>query len=75
MHCLGASAVYLMSVLMTQHLLLGFEQVQGSTVASKRSFLERKGLTATEIDEAFRRVPDAPAPLPTTAGQFLPLAC
>jgi len=58
----------------TLHLLWDFEQVRGSTVASKRSFLERKGLTADEIDEAFRRVPDAPAPLPS-AGQFLPQGC
>jgi hypothetical protein len=33
-------------------------QVKGSPPATKRSFLERKGLTAAEIDEAFRRVPD-----------------
>ena len=45
------------------------EQVRGSTVASKRSFLERKGLTSDEIDEAFRRVPEAPAPAPTESGQ------
>jgi hypothetical protein len=33
-------------------------QVAGSPAATKRSFLERKGLTAAEIDEAFRRVPE-----------------
>lgn len=38
-------------------------------MASKRSFLERKGLTPDEIDEAFRRVPEAPAPAPTQSGQ------
>lgn len=35
-------------------------QVRSSPAASKRSFLEKKGLTAAEIDEAFRRVPDTP---------------
>ena len=35
-------------------------QVRASTPASKRDFLERKGLSSEEIDEAFRRVPDAP---------------
>jgi hypothetical protein len=37
-------------------------QVRESPTATKRSFLERKGLTAAEIDEAFRRVPE-----PTTS--------
>lgn len=32
-----------------------------SSAATKRSFLERKGLTSAEIDEAFKRVPE-PAP-------------
>ncbi|GIL83340.1 hypothetical protein Vretifemale_12166 [Volvox reticuliferus] len=42
---------------------LSHPQVRSSTnTASKRSFLERKGLTAAEIDEAFRRVPEAPPP-------------
>lgn len=36
-------------------------QVRGSPAASKRSFLEKKGLTAAEIEEAFRRVPDTPS--------------
>lgn len=33
-------------------------QVKGSPPATKRSFLERKGLTPAEIEEAFRRVPE-----------------
>jgi hypothetical protein len=45
--------------------------VRGSPVSAKRSFLEKKGLTSTEIDEAFKRVPEAPAaaavPAPATA--------
>lgn len=32
-------------------------RVRGSPVVYRRSFLERKGLTKEEIDEAFRRVP------------------
>lgn len=36
-------------------------QVRGSPVSAKRSFLEKKGLTADEIDEALKRVPEAPA--------------
>lgn len=32
-------------------------RVKGSPVVYRRSFLERKGLTKEEIDEAFRRVP------------------
>lgn len=36
-------------------------QVRGSAVSAKRSFLEKKGLTAAEIDEAFKRVPESPA--------------
>lgn len=45
-------------------------QVRASGAASKREFLQRKGLTEEEIDEAFRRVPQeataaaAPAPAP-----------
>ncbi|XP_022134944.1 peroxisomal membrane protein PEX14 isoform X2 [Momordica charantia] len=35
-------------------------RVKGSPVVYRRSFLERKGLTKEEIDEAFRRVPDPP---------------
>lgn len=39
---------------------LSHPNVKGSPVKYRRSFLEKKGLTADEIDEAFRRVPDAP---------------
>lgn len=42
-------------------------QVRSSTAASKRSFLERKGLTQEEIDEAFRRVPETAAPAASPA--------
>lgn len=41
---------------------LSHPKVRGSPVMYRRSFLERKGLTKEEIDEAFRRVPD---PTPT----------
>lgn len=37
-------------------------QVRASGAASKRDFLQRKGLTEAEIDEAFRRVPQEDAP-------------
>nr|XP_043615269.1 peroxisomal membrane protein PEX14 isoform X2 [Erigeron canadensis] len=37
---------------------LSHPKVKGSPVMYRRSFLERKGLTKEEIDEAFRRVPD-----------------
>ncbi|EEF52002.1 peroxisomal membrane protein PEX14 [Ricinus communis] len=40
---------------------LSHPKVRGSPVMYRRSFLERKGLTKEEIDEAFRRVPD-PSP-------------
>nr|CAD1834240.1 unnamed protein product [Ananas comosus var. bracteatus] len=40
---------------------LSHPKVRGSLVIYKRSFLERKGLTREEIDEAFRRVPDPPS--------------
>lgn len=40
-------------------------QVRSSTAASKREFLQRKGLTEAEIDEAFRRVPQQPASAPS----------
>lgn len=40
---------------------LSHPKVRGSPVMYRRSFLERKGLTKEEIDEAFRQVPD-PAP-------------
>lgn len=36
---------------------LSHPRVRGSPVIHRRSFLERKGLTKEEIDEAFRRVP------------------
>ena len=40
-------------------------QVRGSPLATRRAFLEKKGLTQAEIDEALRRAPDvAPAPPP-----------
>lgn len=43
--------------------------MRGSSEAAKRSFLEKKGLTAAEIDEACKRVPpEAPqAAVPTTS--------
>lgn len=44
---------------------LSHPKVRGSPVQYRRSFLEKKGLTKDEIDEAFRRVPD-PAPTTTT---------
>lgn len=36
---------------------LSHPKVKGSPVVYRRSFLEKKGLTKEEIDEAFRRVP------------------
>lgn len=36
---------------------LSHPRVRGSPVIYRRSFLEKKGLTKEEIDEAFRRVP------------------
>lgn len=36
---------------------LSHPKVRGSPVVHRRSFLEQKGLTKEEIDEAFRRVP------------------
>lgn len=36
---------------------LSHPKVKGSPVMYRRSFLEKKGLTKEEIDEAFRRVP------------------
>ncbi|CAM0958939.1 unnamed protein product [Alopecurus aequalis] len=41
---------------------LSHPKVRGSAVVYRRSFLQNKGLTSDEIDEAFRRVPD---PQPT----------
>ncbi|OEL25277.1 Peroxisomal membrane protein PEX14 [Dichanthelium oligosanthes] len=43
---------------------LSHPKVKGSPVFHRRSFLEKKGLTNEEIDEAFRRVPD---PKPNSA--------
>ncbi|KAK1299346.1 Peroxisomal membrane protein PEX14 [Acorus calamus] len=40
---------------------LSHPKVRGSPVIYRRSFLEKKGLTKDEIDEAFRRVPDPPS--------------
>ncbi|EPS72063.1 hypothetical protein M569_02693, partial [Genlisea aurea] len=45
---------------------LSHPKVRGSPVIYRRSFLERKGLTKEEIDEAFRRVPD-PSPAITAS--------
>ncbi|GAV63778.1 Pex14_N domain-containing protein [Cephalotus follicularis] len=39
---------------------LSHPKVRGSPIIYRRSFLEKKGLTKEEIDEAFRRVPDPP---------------
>jgi peroxin-14 len=36
---------------------LSHPKVRGSPVVYRRSFLEKKGLTTQEIDEALRRVP------------------
>lgn len=46
---------------------LSHPNVRGSPVIHRRNFLERKGLTKEEINEAFRRVPD-PSPS-VTSGQ------
>ncbi|XP_020270622.1 peroxisomal membrane protein PEX14 [Asparagus officinalis] len=40
---------------------LSHPKVRGSPVIYRRSFLEKKGLTKEEIDEAFHRVPDPPS--------------
>ncbi|XP_062116276.1 peroxisomal membrane protein PEX14 isoform X2 [Humulus lupulus] len=45
---------------------LSHPKVRGSPVMYRRSFLEKKGLTKEEIDEAFRRVPDAPPSVQTS---------
>jgi len=44
---------------------LSHPKVRTSPIIHRRSFLEKKGLTQEEIDEAFRRVPD-PSPNVTT---------
>ncbi|CAL0325359.1 unnamed protein product [Lupinus luteus] len=46
---------------------LSHPKVKGSPVIYRRSFLEKKGLTKEEIDEAFQRVPDS-SPSVQTAG-------
>ncbi|KAM5572042.1 peroxisomal membrane protein PEX14 [Rosa sericea] len=49
---------------------LSHPKVRGSPVIYRRSFLEKKGLTKEEIDEAFQRVPDPPpSAQATTANQ------
>ncbi|XP_073142963.1 peroxisomal membrane protein PEX14-like [Henckelia pumila] len=48
---------------------LSHPKVTGSPIMYRRSFLERKGLTKEEIDEAFRRVPDPTS----TAATFQPV--
>ncbi|XP_072968414.1 peroxisomal membrane protein PEX14-like isoform X2 [Typha angustifolia] len=40
---------------------LSHPKVRDSPVIYRRSFLDKKGLTKEEIDEAFRRVPDPPS--------------
>lgn len=56
---------------------LSHPRVKGSPVVHRRNFLERKGLTTEEIDEAFRRVPDSSPGAQTTTssqeGQMAPL--
>ncbi|XP_024024492.1 peroxisomal membrane protein PEX14 isoform X2 [Morus notabilis] len=47
---------------------LSHPKVRGSPVVYRRSFLEKKGLTKEEIDEAFRRVPDPPPTVQTGGG-------
>ena len=48
-------------------------QVRGSPKPSKVSFLQQKGLTEAEINEAFRRVPETPVPpLPTAQISYQP---
>lgn len=54
-----------------------FVQVHGSTTESKKSFLQKKGLTEAEITDAFKRVPEAsdttvgtPAAASSTTGQL-----
>ncbi|KAK3141021.1 hypothetical protein QOZ80_5AG0409020 [Eleusine coracana subsp. coracana] len=48
---------------------LSHPKVRGSAVVYRRSFLEKKGLTAQEIDEAFRRVPDPQPSVTATTSQ------
>ncbi|CAJ1975142.1 unnamed protein product [Sphenostylis stenocarpa] len=55
---------------------LSHPKVRGSPVIHRRSFLEKKGLTKEEIDEAFRRVPDSTSSVQTAGvnqdGQLKP---
>ncbi|XP_008806902.1 peroxisomal membrane protein PEX14-like isoform X1 [Phoenix dactylifera] len=44
---------------------LSHPKVRGSPVIYRHTFLEKKGLTKEEIDEAFRRVPDPPPNVPS----------
>ncbi|KAL2614220.1 hypothetical protein R1flu_025912 [Riccia fluitans] len=58
---------------------LSHPKVKGSPIMYRRSFLERKGLSKEEIDEAFRRVPDpasdsSTGKLPGTGAQSAPVA-
>ncbi|KAJ8771778.1 hypothetical protein K2173_026955 [Erythroxylum novogranatense] len=46
---------------------LSHPKVRGSPIVHRRSFLEKKGLTKEEINEAFRRVPDPPPSAPATS--------
>ncbi|KAL0364581.1 UNVERIFIED_CONTAM: Peroxisomal membrane protein PEX14 [Sesamum angustifolium] len=52
---------------------LSHPKVRGSPVIHRRSFLERKGLTKEEIDEAFQRVPDPSPSVQTTESQLSPI--
>lgn len=49
---------------------LAHPKVKGSPVSYRYSFLEKKGLTKEEIDEAFRRVPVSSYFPATSAGMF-----
>jgi peroxin-14 len=49
-------------------------QVAPASAEQKRSFLIKKGLTAEEIDEAFRRAPNAPAAVAAAPAPAAPLA-
>ncbi|KAI3426836.1 hypothetical protein D9Q98_006783 [Chlorella vulgaris] len=53
---------------------LSHPKVRTSAPASKREFLQRKGLTEAEIDEAFRRAPQAPAAATDAAAPAQPPA-
>jgi hypothetical protein len=53
---------------------LSHPKVRGSPVLYRRSFLEKKGLTKDEIDEAFRRVPVSVSSHTHTPPSFLGLS-